>query len=455
MRTLIKDIKNKEGELVELKGWVNVRRDHGKLIFIDLRDRSGIAQIVFLPPHQSKHGTGQASSAAYEAAKELRSEWVVGLVGKVNRRPRGMENPKIETGEFEVAVDELNILSRAEEIPFDPASEISLETYLDWQPFVLRTEKNRNIFKIQAEIVGAFRDFLLRKDFTEIQAPKIVAQATEGGANVFKIDYFENEAYLAQSPQFYKQIMVGVFERVFTIGNVYRAEEHSTTRHLNEYVSLDLEFGFINDHTDLMALENEMLVYIIDHLSKTCAKEFEFFDNHLPNVPEAIPSLKLKDAQKILKEQYGLDYSGESDLDPKGERMICQYAKENFDSDFIFITHYPAEKRPFYTFPDPANPDLTRSFDLLFRGVEITTGSQRIHDHQMLVDNIKKFGLNPDKFSFYLQAFRCGMPPEGGLAIGLERLTQKLINLENIREATLFPRDIHRIDILLSSLKNG
>ncbi len=444
MRILIKEIVNKESELVELKGWVNVRRDHGKLIFIDLRDRSGMCQVVFLP-----------SSAAYETAKELRSEWVIRLVGKVSRRPKGMENPKIETGEFEVVVDELTILSRAEEIPFDPASDISLETCLDWQPFVLRTEKNRNIFKIQAEIVRAFRDFLISKDFIEVQVPKIVAQATEGGANVFKIDYFDNKAYLAQSPQFYKQIMVGVFERVFTIGNVYRAEEHSTTRHLNEYTSLDLEFGFINDHTDIMALENELLIYIINHLAKNCAKEFEFFKVQLPEIPEAIPSLKLKDAQKILSEKYSLDCLKEPDLDPQGERMICQYAKENFDSDFIFITHYPTEKRPFYTFPDSANPDFTRSFDLLFRGIEITTGGQRVHDYQILVDNIKKWGLNPEHFGFYLQAFKYGMPPEGGLAIGLERLTQKLLNLDNIREATLFPRDMHRIDILLSTLKNN
>ncbi|MCL5004548.1 MAG: aspartate--tRNA(Asn) ligase [Patescibacteria group bacterium] len=444
MRVLIKDIKNKEGESVELKGWVDVRRDHGKLIFIDLRDRSGVCQVIFLP-----------SSAAYEAAKELRSEWVVRLNGKVNRRPKGMENPKIESGEFEVAVDELTVLSRAEEIPFDPASDISLETFLDWQPFALRTEKNRNIFKIQAEIVRAFRDFLISKDFTEVQVPKIVAQATEGGANVFKIDYFENKAYLAQSPQFYKQIMVGVFERVFTIGNAYRAEEHSTTRHLNEYTSMDLEFGFINDHTDVMALENELLVYVFNHLSKNCAKEFEFFGVELPKIPEAIPSLKLKDAQKILKEKYGLDLLNEPDLDPQGERLICQYAKENFDSDFIFITHYPTEKRPFYTFPDPTNPDFTRSFDLLFKGIEITTGGQRIHDYQMLVDNIKKWKINPAHFDFYLQAFKYGMPPEGGLAIGLERITQKLLNLDNIREVTLFPRDMNRIDILLSTLKNG
>ncbi|MBI4993643.1 aspartate--tRNA(Asn) ligase [Candidatus Wolfebacteria bacterium] len=443
MRTLIKDIIGKEGESVELMGWVDARRDHGKLIFIDLRDRSGIAQVVFLPSNKE----------AGELAKDLRFQWVVKLSGKVSRRPKNMINLEIETGEFEVAAESLEILSRAEEIPFDPAAEISLETFLDWQPFALRTEKSRNIFKIQAEIVRAFRNFLIEKEFVEVQVPKIVAQVTEGGANVFKLDYFDSKAYLAQSPQFYKQIMVGIFERVFTIGNVYRAEEHSTTRHLNEYTSLDLEFGFIEDHSDVMDLENELLVYIMDHLKKTCAREFKFFNFEIPKVPQKIPAIKLREAQKILKEKYGIDCQNEPDLEPSHERQICEYAKKEFGSDFIFITHYPVEKRPFYTFPDKDDLGYTKSFDLLFRGIEITTGGQRIHDYQMLVENIKKWKIDPEKFSFYLQAFKYGMPPEGGLAIGLERLTQKILNLENVREAALFPRDMNRIDILLSSLK--
>lgn len=444
MRILTEEIINKEGESVELCGWVATRRDHGKLIFIDLRDRSGISQVVFLPKPEELH----------KLANELRSEWVVKIIGKVSRRPKGMENPEIITGEFEIQAEELTILSAAEELPFDLEGEISPETVLDWQPLVLRTEKNKNIFKIQEEIVRAFREFLKNKDFIEIQTPKIVAQATEGGANVFKIDYFDHKAYLAQSPQFYKQIMVGVFERVFTIGNAYRAEEHSTTRHLNEYTSLDLEMGFINDYRDLMILETDFLAYLTKHLSAICSKEFEFFGIEIPSIPEKIPSLKLREAQKILKEEYKIDCLDEPDLDPSQERLICEYAKKKFDSEFIFITHYPTEKRPFYTHPDPEDPKYTRSFDLLFKGVEITTGGQRIHDYQTLIDSIKKRKMKPENFSFYLQAFKYGMPPEGGLAIGLERLTQKFLNLENIREATLFPRDMNRIDILLSTMKN-
>lgn len=455
MRTLVKDIINKEGELVELMGWVQVRRDHGKLIFIDFRDRSGICQVVF-SPHQSKLGTGHVPKLEelHKLADTLRSEWVIHLKGKVNRRPKGMENEKIITGEFEIEAQDLEILAKAAELPFDLDSEISLETFLDWQPLVLRTEKNRHILKIQAEIVRAFRDFLSQKDFTEIQVPKIVAQATEGGANVFKIDYFETKAYLAQSPQFYKQIMTAVFERVFTIGNVYRAEEHSTTRHLNEYTSLDLEFGFIKDHTDVMKMENELLVFVIKHLEKSCSDDFSFFNIELPKILKEIPSLKLKEAQEILKKHYNHNISGEPDLDPQGEKLICEYSKEKLGSEFIFITHYPVDKRPFYTYPDEKDKGYTKSFDLLFRGLEITTGGQRIHDYQMLVESIKKRKMKPENFEFYLQAFKYGMPPEGGLAIGLERLTQKLLNLENIREATLFPRDMNRIDILLSSIKD-
>ncbi|MBI5306444.1 aspartate--tRNA(Asn) ligase [Candidatus Wolfebacteria bacterium] len=443
MRTPIKYIINKENEKVEIAGWVDVRRDHGKLIFIDLRDRSGLVQVVFLPSNKE----------VAQLAKELRLQWAIKISGIVSRRPKGMINQEVETGEFEVAAESLKILSKADEIPFDFNSQISLETFLDWQPFVLRSQKNRNIFKIQSEIIRAFGDFLKSLDFTEIQVPKIVAQATEGGANVFKIDYFDSKAYLAQSPQFYKQIMVGVFERVFTIGNAYRAEEHSTTRHLNEYTSLDLEFGFIDDHRDIMNLERDLLDYVMEHLKKNCIKELNFFNLEIPKVPKKIPDIKLREAQKILKNKYDIDCKNEPDLDPAHERQICEYAKSEFDSDFIFITHYPIEKRPFYTYPDEDDPGYTKSFDLLFRGMEITTGGQRINNYFDLADNIKKWKMNPENFSFYLQAFKYGMPPEGGLAIGLERLTQKILNIENVREATLFPRDMNRIDVLLSTLK--
>ena len=244
--------------------------------------------------------------------------------------------------------------------------------------------------------------------------------------------------------------MVGVLERVFATGNAFRAEKHATTRHLNEYTSLDIEFGFIEDHYDVMRLTGKLMTYIVDVLRSNCKKEFELLNAVLPNVPREIPTLKLRDAQKIIKEKYGEDCTHEPDLAPQHERWICEYAKEKHGSEFIYITHFPAEKRPMYIYEDPLDPGYTKSFDLLFRGLEINTGGQRIHDYEKLRANMKKKGLDPEKFSFYLQAFKYGMPPHGGFGMGLERLTARLLNLDNIKEATLFPREINRIDTLLS-----
>jgi nondiscriminating aspartyl-tRNA synthetase len=321
---------------------------------------------------------------------------------------------------------------------------------LDYLPLTLRAEKYRALFKIQAEIVEAFRAFLRGQSFTEFQAPKLVGGSTEGGANVFKVDYFGTPAFLGQSPQFYKQIMVGIFERVFTVGNVYRAEEHATTRHLNEYTSLDLEFGMIKDHTDVMKLETDLLRFLLEHLNKTVAGELKLWNFVAPMIPEQIPVFKLREVQELIKRETGVDHTSEPDLEPGEEKWIGEYAKKQFNSDFVFVTHYPTVKRPMYTYPDETDPDYTKSFDLLFRGIEITTGGQRINDYEQLVNNIKKWGLNPDNFKFYLEAFKYGMPPEGGLAIGLERLTARLLEIDNVKYATLFPRDLNRIDLQIS-----
>jgi nondiscriminating aspartyl-tRNA synthetase len=324
-----------------------------------------------------------------------------------------------------------------------------LDTYLDFLPLTLRGKKVRAIFKIQAGIVSAFRIFLQKENFVEIQAPKLIGEDAEGGASVFEVEYFGKKAHLAQSPQFYKQIMVGVFERVFCVGNVYRAEKHSTTRHINEYTSLDLEFGFIKDHGDVMKMENKLLSFIMGYLQNTVVEELKLLGAELPEVPENIPSVKLREAQEILQKEFGIDCGNEPDLEPEHERKLSEYAKEKLDSEFIFVTHYPISKRPMYTFEDEGDPGYTKSFDLLFRGVEITTGGQRINNYKTLVEKIKGKGLNPNDFSFYLQAFRYGMPPEGGLGMGLERLTARLLNLPNIKEAALFPRDLNRIDVRL------
>jgi nondiscriminating aspartyl-tRNA synthetase len=431
------------GKKTIIKGWVNTRRDMGKIVFFDLRDRAGIIQVVCVP--------SELDEASLTTMKEARSEWVLEIKGIVQERGGKQINPNLPTGNVEVLAKEIKVLAKAEILPFDLEDEkMGLDVYLDHLPITLRAAKKRALFKAQAEIVEAFRAFLHSKNFTEFQAPKIVGGSTEGGANVFTIDYFGTKAFLGQSPQFYKQIMVGVFERVFTVGNVYRAEEHATSRHINEYTSLDFEMGMIKDHTDIMDLETEMLKYIVDHLKKTIPEELKILNFIEPLIPAKIPVMKLREVQALIKTETGVDHTAEPDLEPGEERWICEYAKEKFDSDFIFVTHYPTSKRPMYTFPDESDPEFTKSFDLLFRGIEITTGGQRINDYEQLSNNIKKWGMDPENFKFYLEAFKYGMPPEGGLGMGLERLTAKLFGIENIKEATLFPRDLNRIDLQIS-----
>ena len=443
IRTLSIEIPSKVGQEIILKGLVNARRNMGKIVFLDVRDYKGVAQVVGV--------SSELDEQSNELLKNIRTEWAVEIRGIVNERGVKQQNLEMPTGKVEVLAKEIKVLSEAEPLLFDLEDEkIGLCTHLDHLPITLRTEKWKTLFKIQAEIVEAFRMFLRSKDFTEFQCPKIVGDSTEGGANVFKMEYFGHQAYLAQSPQFYKQILVGVFERVFTVGNVYRAEEHATTRHINEYTSLDLEFGFIKDHLDIINLEIECLKYLLVYLEKTVGAELKLWNFVKPELPDNVPVYKLREVQEIIKREIGIDHTTEPDLEPNEEKFICDYVKSKFQSDFVFVTHYPTVKRPLYTYPDEANPEFTKSFDLLFRGVEITTGGQRINNYTQLVNNIKKWGLNPEKFKFYLEAFQYGMPPEGGLAIGLERLTAKLLGVDNIKKATLFPRDLNRIDLQLT-----
>ncbi len=440
-RTLAVEAIKKIDEEVILKGWVQTKRDMGKVAFLDVRDRTGIVQVVCVPSDMDE---------SYELISAMHAQSVVEIHGIVQKRGEKQINEKIDTGTIEILAKSLTVVSVAQPLPFDLDDNLTLETYLDHMPITLRTEKARAVFKVQSEIVDAFRTFMRSEGFTEFQAPKIVAQAAEGGADIFTIGYFGHKAYLAQSPQLYKQIMVGVFERGFTIGNVYRAEPHATSRHINEYTSLDFEFGFIKDHTDVMRMQNKFLVYLVEQLRKTSSKRFALLEAEITDVPIEIPSLKLKEAQQIIKQEFGEDCTQEPDLEPHHEVQICEYAKKKWNSDFLFITHYPTSKRPFYTYPDEEDPKYTKSFDLLFRGVEVTTGGQRIHDYDQLLENIKKWGYDTADFAFMLQAFKHGMPPEGGLAMGLERLTANLLGLSNVKRATLFPRDLNRIDTKLS-----
>ncbi len=440
-RTLIKDLGGKIGQQATISGWVDVRRDHGKLIFFDLRDRSGKIQAVVLP----------ARVEARPQAEKLRSEWVVRVLGNVNKRPEKMVKDGVLNGDIELEILEIEILSEAAEMPFERDSALNLDTYLDNLPLTLRTERSKAIFKVQALIATGFRDYLNQHGFTEFQAPKLIGEDAEGGANSFSLEYFGHTAHLAQSPQLYKQIMVGVFERVFAVGNVYRAEKHATSRHLNEYTSLDIEMGFIQDHEDIMNLETDLLRYITLLLKEQCAAEFLLLDAEIPEVPEKIPRLKLREAQKIITAETRVDCTAEPDLEPQHERFLCEYSKQKWNSDFLFVTHFPISKRPFYTYEDEADKGYAKGFDLLFRGIEITTGAQRIHRYDDLVASLKRKKLDPEKFAYYLQAFTYGLPPHGGFGMGLERLTAKFLNLDNVKEATLFPRDINRIDALLST----
>ena len=425
------------GSDVSIAGSVSVRRDQGKMVFFDFRDRSGGVQGVVLP-----------KSGAIEMAKEVRSEYVVAVEGVVNQRPDKNINAEVQNGDIELEVTAITILSHAE-IPFELGAEVNLDTHLDHQPYTLRSEKAKQIFKVQATVIEAFREALRERGFTEFQAPALVGGDAEGGAAAFKVDYYyDQKAYLATSPQLYKQIMVGVYERAFATPKIFRAEKHSTTRHLPEYTSLDFEMGFIKDHHSVMS----MLEHVIKHIvAKVIEKHGDVLQNigvEAPLLPDKIPVLKLREAQKIL----GVSET-EPDLEPEHERAICEWAKSEKNSDFVFITHYPLSKRPFYTYEDEEDRGYTKSFDLLFRGLEITTGGQRVHDHNLLVERMKERKLDPEKFAFYLETFKVGMPPHGGSATGLERITARLLNLPNVKEATLFPRDLNRIDTLLKTDK--
>nr|MDQ2714037.1 aspartate--tRNA(Asn) ligase [Chloroflexota bacterium] len=301
------------------------------------------------------------------------------------------------------------------------------------------------VLRLSAAAVEGFRRTLLARNFTEIHTPKIVVSATESGATTFKVDYFGRQAYLAQSPQFYKQIMVGVFERVFEVGPVFRAEPHDTTRHLNEYISLDAEMGFIENHFSIMALLRDSVAGIIETFQEQCPAELALLKVQVPVVPREIPHIHFPDAQELILKLHGVDVRGEPDLSPQDERWLGEWAQREFGSDFLFVTGYPMSKRPFYTHPDPARPQFSNSFDLLFRGTEMLTGGQRLHRYEDYRAALAKAGLPEEPFASYLEVFRYGMPPHGGFAMGLERILMQLIGLPNIRLATVFPRDLTRL----------
>ena len=440
VRIKIAEVSDKVDKEVLLKGWVRIIRSHGKLVFLDLRDGSGMVQVVVNP---------QVSDSAYKTALETHPEYVIEVVGLVKKRPSKTENKELTTGSVEIEAKEIKILQKAEVLPFDMGGKdlnLELPTLLDNRGLTLRHPKIAAIFKVQETIIDSFRQACKEKGFTEFQSPVIIPQGAEGGSEVFEIKYFDHKAYLSQSPQFYKQIMVGVFEGVFTVNKTLRAEPSMTTRHLTEVTTLDAEFGFIESWTDVMDMAEYVVRFMINSVSSQNADILKIYGATVPKIPAKIPRLKLREAQEIIFKRTKRDNRQEPDLQPEDEKEICKWALEEKNSDLVFITHYPVAKRPFYTFEDPKDPGYTLSFDLIGRGTEWLTGGQRINDYGKLVQNAKKRGIDLKKSEIYLQAFRYGMPPEGGFSFGSERVTMHILGLKNVREASLFPRDMERVD---------
>ncbi|NDJ75393.1 MAG: aspartate--tRNA(Asn) ligase [Chloroflexi bacterium] len=418
------------GERVQIAGWLHRLRQLSNVTFLILRDGQGLAQVVIDDPRL----TDELANWYHESVL-----LVEGVVVVEPQAPGGMEihQPSIKL-----------LANSAEPPPFDlfrPALKAQLPTILDHAPLSLRHPRRRAQFLIASASISGFRSALQTLNFVEIQTPKIVASATEGGANVFKIDYFGTPAYLAQSPQFYKQMMVGVFERVFEIGPVFRAEPHSTTRHINEYVSLDAEMGFIDDHRTVMTTLTEVIRGMLDTVRRDAHDATALLGIDLPQVPPTIPIIHFSGAQDLIWRETGEDPRGEPDLAPAHERWLGDWVQREYGSDFLFVEGYPMAKRPFYTHPAPQHPEYSNSFDLLFRGLELVTGGQRRHLYDDYLAALATHGLPVEPFVGYLQAFKYGMPPHGGFAIGLERWVAQLTGASNIRETTLFPRDIHRL----------
>lgn len=440
LRTLIRETSEKIGETVLVKGWVHARRDHGKLIFIDLRDRSGLLQVVFNP---------QVSEKAYKLANELRGEYVVAIEGKINKRPERLVNPKIISGTVELEATQLEILAKAEPLPFDingEALNLELPTLLDHRALTLRNQRVQAIFKVQAVIIDSFREFMKQHDFFEFQAPAIAPATAEGGAEVFEVAYFDHTAYLTQSPQLYKQIVMTAFERVFSVNKVFRAEPSVTTRHLTEIVSLDAEMGFITSWEDIRDMADATVKYIVKQVGDKCAKELALFEVTLPETIAKTPTLSLREAQQKIYDHSKRDVRGEKDLNPEDERELCKIIKEETGSDLVFVYGYPTKKKPFYVYPNPEEPEYNEGIDLLCRGVEWMSGGRRINEYDQLEKHVKEWKMDPKKITMFLEAFRYGAPPEGGFALGAERLTMQILELSNIREASIFPRDMERVD---------
>ncbi len=442
-RTYIKDLAQYVGKEVNIKGWVDVRRDQGKMVFIDMRDMTGRVQCVVLPSH----------TEALEAIKEVRHEWVLSLTGLVNKRPEKNVKAGALNGDIELEILSIEVLAEAEPLPFDMSLSgynLDLTTELDNRALVLRHPKVQAVFKVQETIIDSFREFMKKNMFFEFQAPAITPATAEGGAEVFQVDYFDKKAYLTQSPQLYKQIVMSAFERCFSVNKVFRAEPSSTTRHLTEIVSLDAEMAFIESWTDVRDMAEETVRYVLGQVENKNAEELKLLGATVPKMIDKTPTLSLTEVQKKIFDKTGRDVRGEKDTNPQDEREICEIVKKETGSDFVFIHGYPTRKKPFYVYPNPDNPEFNEGMDLICRGVEWLSGGRRINKYDQLLKHAEEWGMDKNKIKMFLEAFKYGVPPEGGFAFGAERMTMQLLGLKNVREASMFPRDMNRIDERLS-----
>ena len=426
------DFEKYENQVVTIKGIIHNIRMMSDFAFVILRTARETIQCVYAE-----------SFSSYRMSEDVKEECAAKITGKIVAG-----ETKDGSKRYELQIHDIQLLSHPADIPpvviTKKQVNCDLSTKLDYRPVTLRNPKERAIFKLQEGIQRGFREFLTQQGFTEIHSPKINFAGAEGGTNVFKLDYFGKQVYLAQSPQLYKQAMVAVYEKVFEIAPVFRAEHHDTSRHLNEYISMDLEMGMIDGFEDIMNMETGVLKYIMNLLKTEYKNEVELLRIDVPEITE-IPVIKFMDAKEVIMKTFKYKPTDMKDFDPEEEQLLGKYAKKQFNSDFIFVTHYPSKKRPFYTMDDPADPEYTLSFDLLFRGLEITSGGQRVHDYNEQVAKMEKLGMNPEEFATYLMLHKYGAPPHGGLGLGLERLTMHLLGAKNVREATMFPRDINRV----------
>jgi nondiscriminating aspartyl-tRNA synthetase len=428
-RILSTQLPSHTGEKVLLAGWLHRRRLLKSVAFLIVRDAAGLAQTVITDP------------VLRAEVEQMTEESVVEVEGTAVAN-------EAAPGGVEVEVATVRVVSPAQPPPFDlyrPELKASLPTQLDHAAVALRHPRRQAALRLEAAAGHGFRSALDAQGFVEVHTPKIVASATESGANVFGINYFGRPAYLAQSPQFYKQTMVGVFERVYEVGPVFRAEPSDTIRHLAQYTSLDVELGFIRDHRDVMPVLRDVVAGMVESVASRASAQVQALGLTLPDVPAEIPWVHFADAQAMITADTGESLAGEPDLAPAHERWLGDWARREHGTDFVFVVGYPMVKRPFYTHPDPARPEFSNSFDLLFRGMELVTGGQRLHRYDDYLAALAARGESTEPYSGYLEAFRYGMPPHGGFAIGLERFVMRLTEAANIREVTLFPRDLHRL----------